>query len=117
MKKKEIVKNTWEFEDIIKTGTCLKNQYFIIHLKENNLMHARYGISVSKKIGNAVTRNYYKRKIRTIIDNYKKQYNNKVDYIIILRKRALELKHNQLQQEFFNLMCKKGSKANGQEKK
>ena len=117
MKKKEIVKKTWEFDDIIKNGKCIKNRYFIIHTKDNDSLYSRYGISVSKKIGNAVTRNYYKRKIRSIIDNYKKQYNNKTDYIIILRKAALDLSHEQLQQEFFNLICKKGSKNNEQENK
>ena len=73
MKKWEIVKNTWEFENIIKTGKCIKNKYYVIHYKNNNLSHNRYGISVSKKLGNAVFRNKYKRKIRAIIDNYKKK--------------------------------------------
>ena len=59
---------------------------------------------LEKKIGNAVNRNKYKRKIRSIIDNYKKMYNNSKDYIIILRKEALDKPFNLLEKEFFNLM-------------
>ena len=74
MKKKLIVRNNRDFENIINTGICKKNQSFIVHSKKNNLSYDRFGISVSKKLGNAVFRNKYKRKLRSIIDNYKKWY-------------------------------------------
>ena len=104
MKKKYIVKYSRDFEKIIKNGFCKKNKYYVIHILENNLKYDRYGISVGKKIGNAVNRNKYKRKMRSIIDNYKKMYNNSKDYIIILRKEALDKPFNLLEKEFFNLM-------------
>ena len=107
MKKREIVKNSWEFEEIIKNGKCKKNKYYVIHYKDNNLIYARYGVSVSKKLGNAVFRNKYKRILRSIIDNYKKNYINSRDYIIILRKEAIQKPYELLQKEFFALMNNK----------
>ena len=104
MKKRDIVKSTRDFEKIIKTGNCKKNKYYIIHYKKNELQFDRFGISVSKKLGNAVFRNKYKRKLRAIIDNYKKLYINKEDYIIILRKQAINEPHEKLEKEFFALM-------------
>ena len=68
------------------------------------LFDVKNGISVSKKLGNSVFRNKYKRKLRAIIDNYKKRYINYQDYIIILRKEAVDKPHEQLEQEFFALM-------------
>ena len=106
MRKLYIVKTKQEFEKIINNGKCIKNKYFVIHYIENKLPYDRYGISVSKKLGNAVFRNKYKRKLRTIIDNYKKLYINKKDYIIILRKEAINLDHSTLEKEFFALMNK-----------
>ena len=106
MKKLNIVKTEKEFETIIKNGLCSKNRYYIIHSLDNNLPYDRYGISVSKKLGNAVFRNKYKRKLRSIIDNYKKVYVNHQDYIIILRKEAIDVSHSLLEQEFFALMNK-----------
>jgi ribonuclease P protein component len=111
MKKKFIVKYAREFEDIIKNGRCSKNKYFIIHYKPNNLPYDKFGISVSKKLGNAVFRNKYKRIIRSIIDNYKKHYNNGEDYIIILRREAIDKKYDLLENELFALInnTKKGN--------
>lgn len=104
MKKKFIVKNSRDFEKIIKEGKCKKNNSFVIHSKKNDLDYDRYGISVSKKLGNAVFRNKYKRKIRAIVDNYKKIYINHEDYIIILRRGAVEKSHDELNKDFISLM-------------
>ena len=104
MKKKYIVKYARDFENIIKTGSCRKNRFFIIHHKKNKLPYDKFGISVSKKLGNAVFRNKYKRIIRSIIDNYKKSYNNGEDYIIILRREAVDKQYNDIQNELFALM-------------
>ena len=104
MRKLYIVKESKDFENIINKGKCIKNKYFVIHNLPNNLKYDRFGISVSKKLGNAVFRNKYKRKLRSIIDNYKKLYINNKDYIIILRKEAINLDHISLEKEFFALM-------------
>ena len=104
MKKKYIVKNSRDFEKIIIEGICKKNQSFIFHSKQNELEYDKYGISVSKKLGNAVFRNKYKRKIRSIIDNYKKMYINHEDYIIILRRGAVDKSFQDLEKDFLALM-------------
>ena len=104
MKKKFIVKSTRDFDSIIKNGICIKNKYYVIYYQKNNLLYDRYGISVSKKLGNAVFRNKYKRKLRAIIDNYKKVYINNEDYIIILRKEAINQNYEILENSFFALM-------------
>ena len=106
IRKLYIVKSTRDFDKIIKEGKYLKNKYFVIYYKDNNLPYDRFGISVSKKLGNAVFRNKYKRKLRSIIDNYKKECINSKDYIIILRKEAISKNFNDLQQEFLNIMPK-----------
>ena len=104
MKKRYIVKESKDFEKIIKEGICKKNRSFVIYTLKNNQKYNRYGISVGKKIGNAVIRNKYKRKIRHIIDNYKKSYVNNSDYIIILRKGALDKNYQELANEYIKLV-------------
>ena len=104
MKKKLIVRSSKDFEDIITNGNHKKNSSFIIHSKDNNLSYDRYGISVSKKLGNAVFRNKYKRKIRSIIDIYKKNCFKMKDYIIILRKGALNKSFQDLKKELIDLL-------------
>ena len=104
MKKLYIVKNARDFEDIIKTGKRVKNKSFIVYYKENNLPYNRYGVSVGKKLGNAVYRNKYKRKIRAIVDNYKKNYINHKDYIIILRGSAEDKLYKELEEDYISLI-------------
>ena len=104
MRKLYIVKNQRDFDWIIKEGRHLKNSSYIIYYEKNNLPYDRFGISVGKRIGNAVNRNKYKRKLRAIIDNYKKLYVNSQDYIIILRGIAKEKEYKELENEFLQLM-------------
>ncbi len=104
MKKKFIVKHNRDFEKIMQSGKVKKNKSFVIYSNETDLPYDKYGISVSKKLGNAVFRNKFKRKIRSIIDNYKKNYINGKDYIIILRKGAIEKSFQELEQDFLELM-------------
>ncbi len=104
MRKLYIVKTKEEFNDLINNGSCKKNKYFVVYSKSNNLKYDRFGFSVGKKIGNAVVRNKYKRKMRSIIDIYRKDYLNCKDYIIILRSRALNLNYQELKNELISLL-------------
>lgn len=108
MRKLYIVKTKEEFNDLIHRGSCKKNKYFVIYKKNNHLKYDRFGISVGKKIGKAVIRNKYKRRIRNILDIYRKDYLNCQDYIIILRSRALNLTYQELEKELLSLLTKEG---------
>ena len=104
MRKLYIVKNQRDFDRIIKNGRYRKNNSYVIYYEKNDLPYDRFGISVGKKIGNAVNRNKYKRKLRAIIDNYKKLYVNSRDYIIILRGSAKDKDYETLNKDFLSLI-------------
>ncbi len=104
MKKINIVKENKDFNRIINEGKSYKNKYFILNTMDNNLEHYRFGISMSKKTGNAVIRNLYKRKLRNIIDTNKKLYSKNKDYIIIIRKNCLDVEYKELEKSFLYLI-------------
>lgn len=104
MKKINVVKESRDFQKIIEKGKCYKNRYYVMYHLENNLNHYRFGISISKKTGNAVIRNLYKRKLRNIIDANKKLYPKNQDYIIIIRKNCLDVEYKELEKYFVNLI-------------
>lgn len=108
MKKKNIVKTKEEFNMIIKSGICNKNKYFVVYSMKNEKKYDCFGISVGKKIGNAVVRNKYKRKIRSIVDIYRKDYINSQDYIIILRSSCLSIPFDEMKNNLISLL-KKGA--------
>ncbi len=115
MKKLYIVKNKYDFDRIIKKRNILKNKSFIIYKENNNLPYSRFGISVGKKLGNAVYRNKMKRKIRDIIDKSNKLQIKNNDYIIILRAFAKDADYNNLKEQLLSLLYIK--KGNSNEKK
>ena len=100
MKKKDIVKENRDFQDIIKTGNLRKDKNLVIYYKDNNINKTRFGISVGKKVGNAVTRNLYKRRLRNIIDDNKKLCSNSKDYIIIVKKNCLDASYQDIENSF-----------------
>lgn len=88
MKKENIVKENREFDRIIKTIKPFKYKEYLVFLEQTSNETYHFGISVSKKICNAVGRNKIKRQIRSIID--KKHYKKSFNCIIIVNKTVLE---------------------------
>ena len=107
MKKKEIIQKEQEFTEIIKKCPYKKNDYFVIYYRKNNEQN-RYGISVPKKTGKAHIRNKIKRRIKNIIDLNEKNIHNPYDYVIIVRKRLIELNYQEIEINLINLMKKIG---------
>ena len=62
MRKLYIVKHDYDFDRIIEKNNFIKSEYFVIYQEDNNLKYDCFGISVGKKLGNAVYRNKMKRK-------------------------------------------------------
>lgn len=84
IKKFRLCKQT-DFQNTIKGKTRMKTDSFSIILNKNNQnKSARYGISVSKKLGNAVVRNRVKRQVRSMIDEID-LFKEKVDVIIVIK--------------------------------
>ena len=104
MNKYNRVKNNIEFNNIINKGKDYKNNYFVIYVLNNELNKYRFGITVGKKIGNAVLRNKLKRRLRAIVDLNKKNYQINKDYIIIIRKSCVDADFNTLNSNFVNLI-------------
>ena len=116
MKKKYIVKEHMDFTNIINKGRYYKSKYFVIYTLSNELEHYRFGISVGKKVGNAVVRNKVKRQMRMIIDNYKKNYQKGMDYIIIIRSNYIDALFSEIEMSFENTINKiKKNKENNNE--
>ena len=84
MKKINILKNSRDFDRIIRNNKPYKYKDYIIYIEEETNDVYKFGLSVGKKIGNAVNRNLVKRRLKSIID--KKDYQNNFNCIIIVGK-------------------------------
>ncbi|HPX33104.1 MAG TPA: ribonuclease P protein component [Erysipelotrichaceae bacterium] len=89
MKKELRVKTNEEFQKIITCGKCKTSHSFVMCYYPTEKERDRIGISVGKKIGNAVIRNKVKRQVRMMVQqscNFKTGY----DYIFIVRTNYLK---------------------------
>ena len=107
MKKIEMIKKHDEFTDMIKNAYYLKNHDISIYIRKSKYSYPHFGIAVSKKIGNAVVRNKVKRRMRVILDEYKKDLPFNEDYIIILKENTNNLSFEELRDSFQNLIKKR----------
>lgn len=69
MKKEYILKKNFDIEKLIALKNTIGSKYFVIYYKKSNKKDekVKIAISVSKKFGKAVKRNYQKRVIRELI--------------------------------------------------
>ncbi len=106
IKKINIVKKSDEINDIIHNGKFIKNKYYYIYYKENNLKNYRFAICVSKKIGNAVNRNKNKRQIKDILDKSNLLFKTGTDYVIIVSKEINNINYHEKNDELINIISK-----------
>ena len=82
------LKKRSEFINLRKKCSTLHGKFVIININKNS-NYKKYGLTVSKKIGNAVKRNYLKRIFRSIMINNWKTIKNSVSFEIIPKKKIL----------------------------
>ena len=95
MKKRNVVKNNRDFNRIIQTNKPFKYKDYVIYIERVEDSNHRFGISVSKKLGNAVVRNKLKRQIRSIIS--KNDYQKNFNCIIILGRGILNRSYQEME--------------------
>ena len=104
MKRVETIKDQKLFNNIIRNGKFIKNNFFVIYNIRKEEDKINYGIAISNKVGNAVTRNKLKRQTRAIIDNHRNLFKNAHNYIIMIRKSCADTEFNILEQSLINLL-------------
>ena len=88
MKKVFRLKRKKDIELLMKIKKSVGNRYYAIYYTESEQL--KVAVSASKKLGNAVVRNYQKRVVREIIRKNMQKLKNK-HILIIVKKLALDL--------------------------
>lgn len=101
----KIKKNT-EFRRIYNSRKSVADRNMVLYFLSNNKENCRFGFTVSKKIGNAITRNRVRRLFgevcRLNIDKFPKGY----DYILLARREIVGLNFCQIEESLLKLLKK-----------
>lgn len=92
MKKEYRIRKNEEFAEIISKRHKAFNECYTFYFDYKKEDHSRVGISVSKKLGNAVVRNKTKRQVRMLVHDLIDLETFEFDLIIVVKNSYLE--HN-----------------------
>ncbi|EST10452.1 ribonuclease P protein component [Sporolactobacillus laevolacticus] len=107
MKTLKRLKKNQDFQVVFKDGKSFANRQFVVYvLKQPNQTYSRLGLSVSKKMGNAVMRNHIKRYIKEIFRDFSDRLEIGNDFIIISRKPVSTMSHLEMQKSLEHVMKK-----------
>ena len=84
-----------EFKRAYYRGKNKACPYFVCYLVKNRKEGLRYGITASKKLGNAVMRNRARRIIRAAFFSICDQFPGNYDLVIVAREKVLRLKSHE----------------------
>ncbi|MCR4924937.1 MAG: ribonuclease P protein component [Clostridiales bacterium] len=94
-----------DFRRLYNCGKCSKNPALVTYVKKNRAGICRIGITVSKKIGNAVMRNRSKRIIRAAYTQCLPDIQGNWDIVFVARSKTPYLKST----DIYNIMVKQFS--------
>jgi ribonuclease P protein component len=104
MKRETHLTKPEQFTLVYNEGTTQKDRYLVLKTRPNQLDFSRYGISVSKRIGNAVVRNKAKRILREILRL--SLLSPGWDIILIVRGPAANSDYHQLSKSVADLLSR-----------
>ena len=103
MKKSYRIKKEKDFKALFDAGHSVANRKFVVYCLNRDLLHYRVGLSVSKRLGNAVTRNRVKRRLRHALMDMSSQLAHQ-DFVVIARKGVEELDFHQVEKNLLHVL-------------
>ena len=95
------------FRRLYKIGPAA-SRYLVLYCRPNHTQENRVGITVSKKLGNAVTRNRVRRRLREIYRLNEAAFRPGYDLVVVARAQAVGATFRQLQSAYLAMAARQG---------
>lgn len=110
MRKEYRIKDNKEFQHVFDAGKSFANRqlviYYIRKSPQDQQEHFRIGISVGKKIGNAVTRNRIKRYLRQSFRELETRIIPTLNIVVIARQPTKDMNYREVKKSVVHLLSK-----------
>jgi ribonuclease P protein component len=103
-----ILKTNNDFKRIYNRGKSFVSTGIVVYVAKNGVGINRIGLTVSKKIGNAVKRNRAKRVMREAFRHLEYRLKNGYDIILVARGKTVFLKSTEITRFLNDLFIKAG---------
>ena len=107
----ESLKKGQAFKEVYNHRQSAANGLLVLYVRKNGLWVNRYGISVSRKVGNAVMRNRTRRLIKEQIRLHEKELAIGYDLVVIARVAAGKSDFSQIGQSLLSLLARQNLRS------
>jgi ribonuclease P protein component len=114
VKKENRLRRRNDFTRVYKKGKSYANKYLVVYVLPNGRAVDRFGFSVGKRVGKAVTRNRMRRRLREICRLHVGLLTPGYDIVVIPRNPALEVDYDTIKRALRHLFHKAGIFRNNQ---
>ncbi len=99
----ESLKKNKDFQKVYRKGKSYANRFLVMYVLENNTDFNRFGISVSKKVGNSVVRHHLTRLLRESYRLEEENFRSGLDMVVIVRNTAGSATYHELRSALMHL--------------
>lgn len=109
MQKRLRLRKKQDFAKVFRHGKAAANHQFVVYVRHSpEAVPFRFGVSASKKVGNAVIRNRIRRRVKEIVRHMEPFIKPRIDIVCIVRKPALDLDHAALTKSIHHVFKRAG---------
>ena len=108
MKFTDTLKKNYEFQRLYSKGKSAVTPYLVVYVRKTKKRTNRIGITVSTKLGKAVTRNRVRRRLREIYRLAEDRFAPGTEMVVVARVRAVKASYAQLDKAFMSACEKLG---------
>ena len=91
-----------DYQTLYRAGRKIHSERFVLFAQANGIGHPRLGITVSRKIGDAVVRNRIKRLFREIFRKSLAEIPNQLDIVVNAKSGCVGANYGELRSEFLD---------------
>lgn len=106
MKHTVSLKQNHEFRRLYNKGKSAVSPYFAVYCRRTGRPYSRLGITTGVKLGNAVKRNFVRRRIRELYRTNEDKLKPGYDIVVVARTRAIFGRYADLERSFLQLLKK-----------
>lgn len=99
----ESLKKRTDFQMVYRRGKSYANKLLVMYVLKNELEKNRFGISVSKKVGNSVVRHHITRLLRESYRLHEEMFNSGLDIVVIARAGAKNASYHEIESALLHL--------------